>query len=247
MHQPLSQSTSRPPEERPSFDLGLDWPEHRVSTQRTHPRGEERRELEAHRVRPDERRRDLEVGAKPSRDESPLADAHLLLAPDRSALTTLYIRYANLVRRVALAVLRSREEAEDLTHEVFVILCGPTTYDPSRGSVRAFLTTLTRSRALDRLRNRARSTRLLETCQAAPAPAPTTPFEQLAEGRTAERVRAALAELPGAQREIVEMAYDRGLSQREIAGELETPLGTVKCRSRRALLALGRALEEFVE
>lgn len=60
--------------------------------------------------------------------------------------------------------------------------------------------------------------------------------------RTAERVRAVLAELPGTQRQVLELAYYDGLSQREIAADLGTPLGTVKSLSRRALMALERAL-----
>lgn len=176
--------------------------------------------------------------------ESHRAEAHLLVAPDRRALTALYIRYAKHVRALALAILHSREDAEDLTHEVFVILCGPTAYDPQRGSVRAFLTSLTRSRAIDRLRSRARSARLLESCQRPPAP--TTPFDDVSMRRRAKRVQAALAELPGTQRQIVEMAYFGDLSLREIAGELATPLGTVKGRSRRALLALGQTLTEHI-
>jgi RNA polymerase sigma factor (sigma-70 family) len=80
---------------------------------------------------------------------------------------------------------------------------------------------------------------------APPSPAPATPFEHVTMRRTAERVRAVLTELPGAQRQVLEMAYYRGLSQRDIAADLDTPLGTVKSRSRRALMMLGRALEDL--
>jgi RNA polymerase sigma-70 factor, ECF subfamily len=168
-------------------------------------------------------------------------------AADPSALGPLYDRYAKLVYGLALAILGSREEAEDLTQEVFVIVCEPTAFDASRGSVSAFLTTMTRSRAIDRLRRRGRSVRLLKTWhEATPAaPAPTTPFEHVSMAHCAERVRGALAELPEAERQVLEMAYFKGLSQAEIAADLETPLGTVKSRSRRALMTLKRALEDL--
>jgi RNA polymerase sigma-70 factor (ECF subfamily) len=175
------------------------------------------------------------------------ADEELLAAAvdDPSALGALYDRHSRLVYGLARAMLSSREEAEDLTHEVFVGLCGPTGYDPGRGSVAAFLVTVTRSRAIDRLRRRVRSARLLESWpEAAPATIPT-PCEHASLRRTAQRVRSVLAELPMGQRQVLEMAYYKGLSQHEIAIRLELPLGTVKSRSRRALQSLGRSLEDL--
>lgn len=168
-------------------------------------------------------------------------------AHDPAALELLYDRYAKLVYGLALAMLSSREEAEDLTQEVFVSVCSSTAYDPGRGSVSAYLITMTRSRAIDRLRRRVRSTRLLHYWHEAASPVATAPApcEDVAMRRTAERVRAVLAVLPGGQRQVVEMAYYRGLSQRQIADVLDVPLGTVKSRSRRALVALGRALEDL--
>jgi RNA polymerase sigma-70 factor, ECF subfamily len=171
------------------------------------------------------------------------------LASDPSALGILYDRHARLVYGLALAMLGSPEEAEDLTQEVFVTLCGPRVrdYDRGRGTVSAFLITMTRSRALDRLRRRTRSARLLDIWHEAaePAPVATSPFEDVWRRSAAARVRAVLAELPEAQREVLVLAYYRGLTQCEIAAELDAPLGTVKGRLRRALLALGAALDDL--
>jgi RNA polymerase sigma-70 factor (ECF subfamily) len=170
-----------------------------------------------------------------------------VVSEERSDVESLYDRHASLVYHLALALLRSREEAEDLTQDVFASLCGPTVYDPSRGSMRAFLTAMTRSRAIDRLRFRGRSARLLEMWSAA-APfgdAPAMPWECVVMRRTAERIREVLAGLPAAQRQVLEMAYFQGLSQQEIAAELDAPLGTVKSWSRRALQELGCILGEF--
>jgi RNA polymerase sigma-70 factor, ECF subfamily len=208
-------------------------PGHPVNTQfasATLERSGARTELEASRV--------LGSAAKLRRE---------VAAADPCSVGPLYERYARLVHGRALAILRSREEAEDLTQEVFMTLCGPTAYDPSRGSMSAFLTAMTRSRAIDRLRGGRRSFRLLESWrEARPAPpAPPIPWEHVSMRRTAERVRAALAELPSVQRQVLELAYYRGLSQREIARELDAPLGTVKSWSRRALLTLGHALEDL--
>jgi RNA polymerase sigma-70 factor (ECF subfamily) len=143
---------------------------------------------------------------------------------------------------MALAILASREEAEDLTQDVFMALGVATTYDPARGSVGAFLIAMTRSRAIDRLRCRSRSSRLVKTWHEAATTAPQTPFECVSTGRAAARVRAVLTELPRTERQVLEMAYYQGLSQSEIAADLDTPLGTVKTVSRRALATLNQAL-----
>ena len=75
-----------------------------------------------------------------ARNESPFADEQLLEAvpSDRSALAALYERHAKRVFALARAILGCREEAEDLTQEVFVSVCEPTLYDRTRGTVGAF-------------------------------------------------------------------------------------------------------------
>ena len=168
-------------------------------------------------------------------------------ADDQAALGQLYDRHAKLVYGVALAILASPEEAQDVVQEVFLTVSEPTAYDPARGTVGAFLTTMTRSRAIDRLRRRGRSVRLLKTWhEATPvAPAPPSPPERVAMQECAERVRGALAALPDADREVLELAYWKGLSQSEIAADLGAPLGTIKSRCRRALLALRGALGDL--
>ena len=101
------------------------------------------------------------------------SDAELVarLADDPSALGVLYDRHGRLVYGLALAILRSAELAEDLTQEVFMSLYDQSLFDPGRGTVGAFLTTLTRSRAIDRLRGSGRRVRLLRArWESAPPP-----------------------------------------------------------------------------
>src|SRR5262249_34417072 len=114
----------------------------------------------------------------------------------------MYDRYGKPVCGLALAILGSRQEAEDLTQEVFLTVYEHTGYDPGRGSVSAFLTTMTRSRAIDRLRRRGRSVRLLRTWHEATPPArgPFTPLERVSMQQCSDRVRAALGALPQAGR-----------------------------------------------
>jgi RNA polymerase sigma-70 factor, ECF subfamily len=171
------------------------------------------------------------------------------LGTDRSALGPLYDRYGGLVFGLARAILQSQEEAEDLTQEVFVMLCQGTGYDVGRGSLGAYLTTLTRSRAIDRLRSRGRRLRLLHASwKSAPPPdLPPAAVDRIATRESSERVRSAVAELPANERRALEMVYYEGLTQAEIAAALDAPLGTVKSWCRRGLLGLRAALADLVE
>ena len=186
-----------------------------------------------------------------SRDWSSEPDERLVaaLADDAAALGPLYDRHARLVYGLALAILGNQGDAEDLTQEVFLTLCRQSSYDPARGSVGAYLTTLTRSRAIDRLRHRGRTTRVLRVSwQTAPPPeAPPTPHDDAARRECTERVRAALAALGPNERRALEMAYYQGLTQQEIAERLETPIGTVKSWCRRGMLAMQAALGDLWE
>ena len=179
-------------------------------------------------------------------------DAELCLAlkaGEQAALGLLYDRYATLVYRLALRVLTNPQEAEDLTQEIFLILWKGCSYQPSRGSLSSFLTTLTRSRAIDRLRSRGSSLKFLQRWSQTmiTEPSPLTPLELASLSQRSEYVQTALAQLPEKQRRVLELAYYDGLSQSEIAHQLATPLGTVKSWSRQGLLSLRKHLQIGLE
>jgi len=171
------------------------------------------------------------------------------LADDPTALGIIYDRYAGLVYGLALAILRDAEDAQDLAQEIFLILHREHSYDPARGALSGFLATMTRTRAIDRLRARNRKIRLLADFHRADVPtsAPFTPLERISMVQCTERVRAALAQLPENHRRVLEMAYYRGLTQSEIAADLDASLGTVKSWARRGLLSLREALGDVLE
>jgi RNA polymerase sigma-70 factor (ECF subfamily) len=179
------------------------------------------------------------------------ADRELLdsLAHDPSALEVLYDRYAGLVYGLALAALRSSDDAQDLTQEIFVSLYQQAkNFDPARGALAGFLAAMTRSRAIDRLRASTRKVRLLrDFSQSEPPARPITALDRISIAECSERVRVALAQLPADQRRVLEMAYYRGLSQAEIAADLDASLGTVKSWARRGLIALRHALGDLLE
>jgi RNA polymerase sigma-70 factor, ECF subfamily len=180
-----------------------------------------------------------------------VSDAELVaaLGHDRNAaLGALYDRHAGLVYGLALAMLTSRDEADDLTQEVFLALCTRSDYDPARGTLAAYLIIMTRSRALDRLRARGSGQRFLGRWERSQvlSSSPFTPHEELVLRQESGRVRGALVELSPAQRQVLELAYYKDLTQPEIAAELDLPLGTVKTHTRRGLQAMRRLLEDLL-
>ncbi|MEO1095307.1 MAG: sigma-70 family RNA polymerase sigma factor [Cyanobacteria bacterium J06638_28] len=163
------------------------------------------------------------------------------------ALRELYRRYGALVYSLAWRILKTQEEAEDLTQEIFLKLWQKNTYQVERGSVSTYLSLTTRSRAIDRVRSRGAQYRVMQRWDLAHASlAPTNvPLEQATMGEQSQRVKQALSELSPAEKEILEIAYYEGLSQSQIAKRLELPLGTVKSRSRQALKKLRFKLKDL--
>ncbi len=113
----------------------------------------------------------------------------------------------------------------------------------------AYLTTVTRTRAIDRLRRRTRRVRLLrEHHAAAPVPTPSpTALDRLTQAECSDRVRKALTDLAPNERRALEMAYFQGLTHAEIADDLQVPLGTVKSWCRRGLLSMKQSLGDLVD
>ena len=171
-----------------------------------------------------------------------------LKAGQPSALGILYDRYTNLVYGLALRILANPQEAEDLTQEIFLTLWRKGTYNPTRGSLGSFLTTLTRSRAIDKLRSRGTNLKFLQRwSQTMMTETPTpTPFELASLSQRSQYVRDALAQLPVKQRQVLEMSYYDGCSQAEIAKQLDIPLGTIKTWARQGLLKLRQNLQDFI-
>jgi RNA polymerase sigma-70 factor, ECF subfamily len=145
---------------------------------------------------------------------------------------------------VALRVLRERSEAEEVLQDTFLeVWRRAREYSPARGTVEAWLLTIARTRAIDRLRSRSARGRMVEAKSAEPPEAgPKLPDVLSAAAEDAQRVQAALLGLPVEQRMALELAYWEGLSQTEIAERTGQPLGTVKTRVRLALLKLAGKL-----
>ena len=162
-------------------------------------------------------------------------------------LADLYDRHARLIFSLALRILRVRADAEDIVQEVFAQVWGQAKrYDPSRGAVAAWILTLARSRAIDRLRaRRARPEAAAEPGAAERVPdAAANQDLELLSAEQVLRLQRALEGLPEAQREALELAYYEGLTHAEVAVRLAEPLGTIKTRIRQAVIKLRASLSQ---
>ncbi len=186
--------------------------------------------------------------ATPSRDDR-LADQAALARMaqgDPSALAELYDRTARLVFSLALRILQNRADAEDVVQDVFAqawVQAGR--YDTARGAVAAWLLTMARSRAIDRLRSRNARPETASEARAEDVPDSAARQDlQLLSAEQVESLRGAVSELPAAQRVALELAYYEGLTHAEIADRLSEPLGTVKTRIRQAVITLRESLAQ---
>src|SRR5678809_850540 len=155
-----------------------------------------------------------------------------IVSGDQAAAARLYDRHARPLYSLILRILGNETEAEDVLQEVFAqAFRQASRYDARRGAVAAWLLTIARSRAIDRLR--ARRTRVeargagIEIIDDMPAVQVDAASAMLDEERS-RLVREALLGLPLLQRMAIELAYFEGLSHAEIAARLEQPLGTIK-------------------
>lgn len=167
---------------------------------------------------------------------------------DARALEALYDRYSRIVFGYALRMLGDRQLAEELLQEVFFRAWQQGgAYRSARGTFVTWLLSIAHNMAIDELRKRRRRPQKAdsdepESILAAVADSGAGVEDEVWLGAVREIVADALQELPAPQREAIELAYFRGLTQREIAEHLGEPLGTIKTRMRLGLQKLRETL-----
>jgi RNA polymerase sigma-70 factor (ECF subfamily) len=168
---------------------------------------------------------------------------------DPQAFGQLYDQSSTLLFTLAYRILSDREEAAELLQEVYLEVWRKIAkYDPGRGTPIAWLVTLTRSRAIDRLRSRAsRGQQLIPASLEHPLVSQTpdvspNPYEAQEDSELRQTMAKAILELPLPQQQAIEMAFYQGLTHTEIAAKLNQPLGTVKTRIKLAMTKLRAAL-----
>jgi RNA polymerase sigma-70 factor (ECF subfamily) len=197
----------------------------------------------------------------------PIDDAalvHQIVGGSEAALATLYDRYGEAIFASACRLTADRGIAEEVVQETFLALWNRAElFDAAAGSLAAWLHAIGRNRAIDRLRAAGRRPRLVSTSSStavdenptqgleravasgtvvASGSQPRGPEEAADAAGLREAIRSAMTAMPDTERTVILLAYQDDLSQAEIADRLAWPLGTVKTRTRRALLHLREAL-----
>ncbi|RKH65471.1 RNA polymerase sigma factor [Corallococcus aberystwythensis] len=166
---------------------------------------------------------------------------------DAAAMRGVYARCSARAFAIAVRLLPTRADAEEVLQETFLeVWRRAREFDPARGGLETWVTTIARTRAIDRLRSLGTVSRMVDGVAQQPPPVsatPPSPDDAASQAQEQARVRAAMAQLPPEQREVVLLAYFDGWSQSEIAQRTGQPLGTVKTRARLALEKLAVLLE----
>ena len=164
---------------------------------------------------------------------------------DNQALASLYDATSRTVYGLLLRILSDPSAAEEVLLDVYAqVWRQAATYCPERGRQLAWLTTIARSRAIDRLRRGRQEHQLTVPLEEATRAARGESIEEgVLAGEVGAVVRAALDSLAPEQRDVIELAYYGGMSHSEIAAARNLPLGTVKTRTRLGMMRLREMLK----
>jgi RNA polymerase sigma-70 factor (ECF subfamily) len=168
---------------------------------------------------------------------------------DEQALAKLYDRYAPLLYTLALRIVATQEESEDIVQEVFLQVWNKAnSYIRDRGTVYSWITTLTRNKAIDRVRSKrykqqSKETKLDEIDNTV-ASQSSNPHQTVLLKEYQEIVTAAKKKLSNIEAKILELSYYGGYSQVEIAKMLKMPLGTVKTKMRQGIIKMRQLVRQ---
>lgn len=172
-----------------------------------------------------------------------------IVAGEPEALAELYDRYSGMLLGLARRVVGTTAEAEEVLQECFLQVWNQASrYDPARSSVSTWLVLITRSRAIDRLRGRKVVDKAVTAIKQQKPDTHTSPKgvgDVLMQERR-KRLHSEMQKLPDEQREVLELAFYRGMTQREISEQTGVPLGTVKTRTLLAMRKLRKALQDDI-
>jgi RNA polymerase sigma-70 factor (ECF subfamily) len=175
-----------------------------------------------------------------------------IVAKEPQALGELYDHYNRLLFGLLLSILKKRTEAEDLLQEVFTQIWEKADqFDAASGSAYTWICTITRNKAIDRLRSKVYKEQKKQSSSLDDDDVHVTlyssennPLEDTILNERAKLVKQAMEQLSDKQREVIEVAYFEGKTQSEISEEFDVPLGTIKTRMRDAMIKLRTLLAE---
>lgn len=195
-------------------------------------------------------RRHLKPDVDPNPSDEDVELLRRVALGDKVAFAELYDRLSGVLYSTVMRILNDSRESEDVLQEVFLQIWDKAgTYDSQLGKPFNWALTLTRNRAIDRLRSLRRRYEFVaettETALSTPTYAPDAGREIYQKERSLQ-VRKALEGLPLEQRQAIEMAFLGGQTQNEISEQLGQPLGTIKARIRRGMLKLRESLGDWL-
>lgn len=161
---------------------------------------------------------------------------HAIAERDANALAALYDRYSGILKALVIRVIHDEAEADDLLQEIFMqIWRQAKNYSQKKGQALGWIVTLTRRRAIDRLRKRQAYHRVTERLEVETEHQPDAWLHNridndILQDDLRQFLRQRIAALPLLQRQAIDLAFFKGMSQREIAVYTNTPLGTIKTR-----------------
>lgn len=178
-----------------------------------------------------------------------------IVAGDERAFMEAYDRHADSLYGIVTRLLGDREAAAEIVQETYLTLWQRASlFDEAAGSLGGWLMRIARNRSIDRLRSDARRPQLVHVASGfdvdqgwpgVEGPTANDPERVLERRWTRAVVMTALSGVPAAEREVLILAYEQGLSQSEIASRLAMPIGTVKSRTRRAMARMRETLAEI--
>src|SRR5439155_1281786 len=172
-------------------------------------------------------------------------------AEDPDALSLLYDRYNGILKALILRVIHNEAEADDLLQEIFMEIWNQArNFSAQKGKPLGWMVTLARRRAIDGLRKKQAYARAEQRLQSETEQQPdgwvhNATEEEIALSDTRFLIRKVINGLPPAQQQAIDLAFFRGMSQREIAAKTNTPLGTVKTRLELGLKKIYDGLKEL--
>lgn len=184
-------------------------------------------------------------------EEGAVSDEALMRAIAKgnpASLSALYERYSSILKALIVRVVHDDAEADDLLQEIFMqVWQQACNYSPDKGKPLGWIVTLTRRRAIDRLRKRQAYCRAKDRFEVTVERQPESWVHNRIEddidmGDMRAFLNSRIRQLPPFQRQAIELAFFQGMSQREIAIATETPLGTIKTRLELGLRKLSESI-----
>ena len=195
-----------------------------------------------------------QLSAHPQLERGAPSDLELMQAiqaSDAGALSQLYDRYNGILKALILRVVHNEAEADDLLQEIFMEIWNQAkNFSAQKGKPLGWMVTLARRRAIDGLRKKQAYARAEERLQNEVEQQPdawvhNATEEAIVLSDTRVLIRKVISGLPPAQQQAIDLAFFRGMSQREIAAKTNTPLGTVKTRLELGLKKIYDGLKEL--